>query len=156
MPGGFIGGWQGDTGLDIAGNRLPVYAVAAGTLDYAERGHTLWMNPPDTPFSVRVALDTPLPWKGRYVTHAYYTHLSRLEIEQGEGARTRRHVEAGELLGTSGIGNRVPHLHLGLLLDGLVERNRGTGSCARTRSARSSAATRTASFWPSRNRCRSS
>jgi murein DD-endopeptidase MepM/ murein hydrolase activator NlpD len=34
MPGGYIGGWYGDTGLDIAGNHLPVYAVAAGILDY--------------------------------------------------------------------------------------------------------------------------
>ena len=34
MPGGDSGGWYGDTGLDIAGNHLPVYAVAAGILDY--------------------------------------------------------------------------------------------------------------------------
>ena len=29
-------GWQGDTGLDIAGNHLDVFAIAAGTLDYSE------------------------------------------------------------------------------------------------------------------------
>src|SRR5690349_5707924 len=29
MPGGFLGGWPGDTGIDIAGNRLDVYAIAA-------------------------------------------------------------------------------------------------------------------------------
>jgi murein DD-endopeptidase MepM/ murein hydrolase activator NlpD len=127
MPGGYIGGWFGDTGLDIAGNHLPVYAIAAGTLDYAERGHTLWMTAPDTPLSVRIALDAPVPWKGHSVTHVYYTHMSRLEIEQAEGAPVRRHVEAGELIGTSGIGNGVAHLHLGLLMDGLVEQDSWTG-----------------------------
>jgi murein DD-endopeptidase MepM/ murein hydrolase activator NlpD len=127
MPGGYIGGWFGDTGLDIAGNHLPVYAIAAGTLDYSERGHTLWMTAPDTPLSVRIALDAPLPWKGHQVTHVYYTHMSRLEFQQPEGAAERRHVEAGELIGTSGIGNGVAHLHLGVLMDGLVEQDTWAG-----------------------------
>jgi murein DD-endopeptidase MepM/ murein hydrolase activator NlpD len=127
MPGGYVGGWYGDTGLDIAGNHLPVYAIAAGTLDYAERGHTLWMTPPDTPLSVRLALDEPLPFKAHHVTHVYYTHMSRLEFEQVEGSQVRRHVEAGELIGVSGIGNHVAHLHLGLLLDGLVEQDSWEG-----------------------------
>jgi murein DD-endopeptidase MepM/ murein hydrolase activator NlpD len=127
MPGGYLGGWFGDTGLDIAGNHLPVYAVAAGTLDYAERGHTLWMTPPDTPLSVRIAFDEPIPWKGHLVTHAYYTHMSRLDFEQAEGSVERRHVEAGERIGTSGVGNGVAHLHLGLLLDGLVEQDTWAG-----------------------------
>jgi len=128
MPGGYIGGWYGDTGLDIAGNHLPVYAVAAGILDYSERGHTLWMTAPDTPFSVRIALDEPVAWKGEHrVTHVYYTHMSKLLVDQPEGAPVRRHVEAGELIGVSGIGNHVPHLHLGLLLDGLVEQDSWDG-----------------------------
>jgi murein DD-endopeptidase MepM/ murein hydrolase activator NlpD len=127
MPGGYIGGWFGDTGLDIAGNHLPVYAIAAGTLDYAERGHTLWMTAPDTPLSIRIALDAPVPWKGHHVTHVYYTHMSRLEVEQAEGSPLRRHVEAGELIGTSGIGNGVAHLHLGVLMDGLVEQDSWAG-----------------------------
>jgi murein DD-endopeptidase MepM/ murein hydrolase activator NlpD len=128
MPGGYLGGWYGDTGLDIAGNRLPVYAIAAGTLEYSERGHTLWMTPPDTPGSVRIALDEPIPWKGHHhVTHVYYTHMSQLVFDQPEGARPRRHVEAGERIGTSGIGNHVPHLHLGVLLDGLVEQDSWDG-----------------------------
>jgi murein DD-endopeptidase MepM/ murein hydrolase activator NlpD len=127
MPGGYVGGWSGDTGLDIAGNHLPVFAIAAGTLDYSERGHTLWMTAPDTPFSVRIALDEPVPWKGRHVTHVYYTHMSRLETDQPEGSPVRRHVEAGERIGVSGIGNHVPHLHLGLLLDGMVEQDSWDG-----------------------------
>lgn len=126
MPGGFLGGWQGDTGLDIAGDHLPVYAVAAGTLDYSERGHTLWTRGRDTPFSVRITLDEPIPWGGRKITHVYYTHLSKLATEQPEGAATKKHVEAGEPLGVSGIGNGVPHLHLGFLLDGQVEQDSWT------------------------------
>lgn len=126
MPGGFLGGWSGDTGLDIAGNRLPVHAIAAGTLDYAEWGHTLWTRKPDTAFSVRLALDEPIAWGDRKITHVYYTHLSKLEAEQPEGAACRRHVAAGERIGTSGIGNGVPHLHLGLLLDGRVEQDSWT------------------------------
>ena len=128
MPGGYVGGWYGDTGLDIAGHFLPVYAVAAGTLDYSERGHTRWMTAPDTPFSVRIALDEPVAWTGQHrVTHVYYTHMSRLEFEQPEGAPLRRHVVAGDRIGTSGIGNGVPHLHLGVLLDGLVEQDTWDG-----------------------------
>jgi murein DD-endopeptidase MepM/ murein hydrolase activator NlpD len=127
MPGGYIGGWFGDTGLDIAGDHLPVYAIAAGTLDYAERGHTLWMTAPDTPLSVRIALDDPIDWKGHRVTHVYYTHMSRLEVEQADGAPVRHHVEAGQLIGTSGVGNHVAHLHLGVLMDGLVEQDSWDG-----------------------------
>lgn len=126
MPGGYLGGWNGDTGLDIAGNRLEVFAIAAGTLDYSEWGHTLWTRGRDTPYSVRLALDEPIPWGEHRVTHVYYTHLSKVETQQAEGAATRKHVEAGERIGVSGIGNGVPHLHLGLLLDGQVEQDSWT------------------------------
>lgn len=129
MPGGFLGGWNGDTGLDIAGNRLDVYAIGAGTLDYSEWGHTLWTRGKDTAYSVRLALDEPIPWGtgGEHkITHVYYTHLSKLETTQAEGAPTRKHVEAGEKIGVSGIGNGVPHLHLGLLLDNQVEQDSWT------------------------------
>jgi murein DD-endopeptidase MepM/ murein hydrolase activator NlpD len=126
MPGGYLGGWAGDTGLDIAGNRLPVYAIAAGTLDYSEWGHTLWTRGKDTAYSVRLALDEPIAWKNQRITHVYYTHLSKIETEQPEGSKTRKHVDAGERIGISGIGNGVPHLHLGLLLDNQVEQDSWT------------------------------
>jgi len=127
MPGGFLGGWAGDTGIDIAGNRLPVYAIGAGTLDYSEWGHTLWTRKPDTPYSVRLKLDEPIPWgEGRAITHVYYTHLSKVMTEQAEDAGTRKHVVAGEQIGVSGIGNGTPHLHLGLLLDNQVEQDSWT------------------------------
>jgi murein DD-endopeptidase MepM/ murein hydrolase activator NlpD len=120
MPGGVMAGYQADTGLDIAGSPRPVYAIAAGTLDYSEPGHTLWTGPSDTPNCVRFELDTPIPHKGRMVTHVYYAHLSKLETLQHEGDPERRHVEAGEVLGWSGVARHSPHLHIGLLLDGDV------------------------------------
>src|SRR6185369_15871977 len=126
MPGGYLGGWNGDTGLDIAGNHLPVHAIAAGTLDYSEWGHTLWTRGRDTPYSVRLALDEPIPWGDHRITHVYYTHLSKLETVQAEGSPLRKHVDAGERIGVSGIGNGVPHLHRGLLLDGQVEQDSWT------------------------------
>lgn len=123
MPGGVMAGYQGDTGLDIGGVRLPVYAIAAGTLDYAEWGHTRWRGPRDTAFCVRLALDTPVPYKTHKITHVYYAHMSALEVTQAEGSRDRRHVAGGEKLGTSGVANGSWHLHLGLLLDNQVEQD---------------------------------
>lgn len=123
MPGGQLSGYYGDTGLDIVGSPRPVYALAAGTLDYAERGHTLWTGPKDSPYCARLALDQPIPWKGRHITHLYYAHLSSVVTEQAEGAPARRHIAAGEQLGVSGSARGVAHLHLGLLLDGNVEQD---------------------------------
>lgn len=126
MPGGVFAGYRADTGLDIAGSPRPVYAIAAGTLDYSEWGHTLWTGPTDTANCVRFKLDTPVPWKGRQITHVYYAHLSELEYHQAEGAAERIRIEGGERLGISGKARGSPHLHIGLLLDGEVEQYAGT------------------------------
>jgi murein DD-endopeptidase MepM/ murein hydrolase activator NlpD len=126
MPGGVMAGYQADTGLDVAGSPRPVYALASGTLDYAEPGHTLWTGPSDTANCARFELDAPIPWKGRLITHVYYAHLSKLAHLQPEGGTPRRHLEAGELVGSSGVANHSPHLHIGLLLDGEVEQYWGT------------------------------
>jgi len=72
---------------------------------------------------VRLALDVPVAFGKRRVTHVYYTHLSALAFSKAEGDALRIHVEAGEALGVSGIGNGMPHLHIGLLLDGRVEQD---------------------------------
>ncbi len=130
LPSGLLAGYAGDTGLDISGRALPVFALAAGTLDYSERGHTRWTTGRDTPNSVRLALDQPLAVGAadpRRVTHAYYTHMASLVFQQTEGAPTRRRIAAGELLGISGVGNGVPHLHLGLLCDGQLEQDSWAG-----------------------------
>lgn len=124
MPGGYMAGYQADTGLDIAGFRLPVYAVAAGKLDYSEPGHTAWAGSDDK--AVRLALDEPIPYEGRRITHVWYAHLHELTYFQEEGASQRIQVVAGERLGTSGIANGSPHLHLGFLLDNRVNQRWGT------------------------------
>src|SRR5580704_1763957 len=123
MVGGVLGGYAGDTGLDIGGKKLPVFAIAAGTIEYAEWGHTRWVGPKDTAYCVRIALDVPLAHRGHKITHLYYAHMSGLEFTQPESATPRRHVAAGDRLGTSGIANGVWHLHLGMLLDGRVEQD---------------------------------
>jgi murein DD-endopeptidase MepM/ murein hydrolase activator NlpD len=115
-----LAGYAGDTGLDIASQPHPVYAIASGSVDYAEAGHTRWVGPKDTAFCVRLRLDQPIVRNGRKITHVYYAHLSALAFEQAEGALVRRHVDLGERLGTSGVANGLPHLHIGLLLDGDV------------------------------------
>jgi len=126
MPGGVMAGYAGDTGLDIAGNRQPVFAIAAGTLDYSEPGHTLWVGPNDTALTIRLELDEPIAYQGRQITHVWYAHLSKLVYRQAEGAAERIHVEAGELLGVSGVANGSPHLHIGLLLDNIVSQRWGS------------------------------
>lgn len=123
LPNGVFAGYAGDTGLDVASKPHEVYAIAAGTLEYSEEGHTLWLGPKDTHFSVRIALDQPIAWKSHFITHVYYTHLSAVEVVQHEGDPLRHHVEAGDAIGVSGIANGLPHLHLGLLLDGHVEQD---------------------------------
>lgn len=124
IPGAVFAGYAGDTGLDLVTKPRAVHAIAAATVDYAEKGHTRWVGPHDTAYCVRLTLDTPVPWKnGRSITHVYYAHLSAVAFEQKEGAAKKRHVAAGEPLGTSGVARGVPHLHLGLLLDNQVEQD---------------------------------
>ena len=126
MPGGVISGYRADTGLDVMGIKMPVYAIASGWIDYAETGHTLWTGPRDTANCVRIELDEPIVHRDRRITHIYYAHLSKLEHIQPEGQSPRMRVEAGDLLGTSGVANGSWHLHLGFLLDGEVEQTWGT------------------------------
>jgi murein DD-endopeptidase MepM/ murein hydrolase activator NlpD len=126
MPGGVVAGYPADTGLDIAGMSMPVFSIAAGTVDYAEAGHSAWTSKRDSPFTVRIELDRPIEHEGRSVTHVWYAHLSELAFEQAEGATPRRRVEAGERIGTSGVARGAWHLHLGLLLDGDVSQHWGT------------------------------
>lgn len=126
MPGGYFSGYDIDTGLDISGYKLPVHALAAGVVEYAEAGHTRWRGRGDSRYSIRVRLDRPIAFGGRRITHYYFGHLSSLELEQPEGAAAPFHVEGGDRLGVSGWANGSPHLHIGLLLDGEVEQRWGT------------------------------
>ena len=116
MPGGVMMGYPADTGLDIAGFRIPVYAVGAGRIVYSESGHTLWAGPRDDDNAVLLELDVPVPHRGRLITHVWYAHLSELKYDHPYGLPGPK-VAAGERLGTSGIANHCPHVHIGMLLD---------------------------------------
>ncbi|MBL9023289.1 MAG: hypothetical protein JNL21_13905 [Myxococcales bacterium] len=126
MPGAFTAGYAADTGLDLAGIKMPVFAVASGRVVYAEAGHSLWSSPRDTDLAVLVELDEPLAFGDRSITHVWYAHLSELAFEQPSAAPSRRRVRGGERLGTSGVANGAWHLHLGLLLDGVTTQRWGS------------------------------
>ena len=55
----------GDSGLDMfAPVGTSIYAAASGTIEYSEYGHTPWQTSPDTPYSIRIRLDTPISCGG--------------------------------------------------------------------------------------------
>lgn len=117
---GVFAGYVGDTGLDLLADKKGVVAVADGVLEYAEHGHTRWTSPPDTPNSARIRLDVPLVTKKCRVTHVYYTHMSELSVHQPADDAAPQRIGRGDRIGLTGIGNRVPHLHLGLICEGRV------------------------------------
>ncbi len=126
MPGGVTAGYSADTGLDLAGSPRDVFAIASGTLDYAEAGHTLWNGRHDSKLAARITLDEPIRLGDRTITHVWYAHLSEVALELHEGSGELIHVAAGQRLGRSGTANGSPHLHLGMLLDGDVSQSWGT------------------------------
>lgn len=126
MPGAYAAGYRADTGLDLAGMGQPVFAIAAGHVDYAEAGHTAWTSPRDDDRAIRIELDEPIAAPSGSITHVWYAHLAELAFEQAEGVTPRRRVAAGELLGKSGRANGMYHLHIGLLLGGETSQSWGT------------------------------
>jgi hypothetical protein len=127
MPGGFAAGYAADTGLDIAGMKMPVFAIGSGQVVYAESGHSLWSGRGDTDLAILIALDDPIDFEGREITHVWYAHLLELAFEQPrQSPGKRRLVKAGEFLGINGRANGMWHLHLGLLLDGDTSQGWGT------------------------------
>lgn len=110
------GSYPADSGLDIlVPVGTPVVAPAAGTLLYSTSGHTPWTTPPDTPNSILMRLDAPLVYKGVSYPLIWFTHLSWLAHHVPDGS-DGYHVEAGELLGKTGLGNKCAHLHFGILI----------------------------------------
>lgn len=124
------GGWKGDSGLDVlVPPGSPCIACADGELVYSENGHTPWVEDQDPdapgfqgPHSILLRLNQPFEAYGRTIRYAYYTHLASVEYHVPDGSRPKA-VKAGQVLGTTGIGNRVPHLHFGLL----TARSQGPG-----------------------------
>lgn len=119
MPGGYTAGYAADTGLDLAGMKAQVFAIASGEVVYSEAGHTRWTGPGDTDLAILIKLDEAIPYgTSQKITHVWYAHMLELAFEQSDTERVRRRVQGGEYLGLSGRANRMWHLHLGLLLDG--------------------------------------
>lgn len=110
--------YAADSGVDI---HVPVgtkvVAAADGYVLYSEYGHTPWTNPPDTPYSILILLKNPITIKGKTYKYLWYTHMKTLTINKEDDGSRGREVKAGEILGTSGCGNKVPHLHFGLLIN---------------------------------------
>ncbi len=115
--------YASDTGMDAhAPVGTPIQAVADGALIYSEEGHTPWNRPPDTPNTILIRLDKPVTFKQKTYYFVWYAHLASLAFEVKDGGEERP-VRRGERLGTTGIGNKVPHVHFGII----VHRSQGPG-----------------------------
>lgn len=131
------GGYDADSGLDIlvpVGTRC--VAAADGIVEYAEVGHTPWWEDTnlatmifDPPHSVRIQLDNPLIEKGITYHFIWYTHIYK--VDPSILNRSDIPIKAGDNLGLTGIGNRVPHLHFGVVVDRPQTRTMKHGDIAR-------------------------
>ncbi len=117
------GGFDGDSGLDIlVPVNTPCVCAADGSVIHAEVSHPL---PPDDfsfgsqsfspPHSVLIKLDEPIQGKEDTYYFIWYAHLSKVDpsILNQSGIP----IKAGDPVGRTGIGNRVPHLHFGVVKD---------------------------------------
>lgn len=112
------GTYSADMGVDInVPVGTPCVAIGDGVIIYSEPGHTPWTTPPDTPNSVKILLDEPVVIGGVAYRYAWYTHLSELtRIIPGSHPGVVR-INAGDPIGKTGVGNKVPHLHFTLATD---------------------------------------
>ena len=108
-----------DTGMDVA---CPVgtsiRAVADGVLIYEEFGHTKWGTTDnigiDTPGCALLKLNTPQYINRMIYPLVWYCHMSKENYHIIDGSIGMK-VKMGQEIGKSGIGNKVPHLHFGIL-----------------------------------------
>jgi murein DD-endopeptidase MepM/ murein hydrolase activator NlpD len=118
------GGYAADTGLDILtpiGSK--VVSPVSGILEYAEKGHVRQMGQDANPnmsgmqdqHSVRIKLDNPFKFAGKQVNFFYATHLYQLNSSIANKSGIK--INAGDLLGLSGVANNVPHVHVGFVED---------------------------------------
>jgi len=104
--------YKGDSGADIGCDKgTPVVAVGDGKIIYSEPGHSKSYpghEHHDTPNSIKILLDEPVLG----YRYAFYTHLATLAsvIHRGQSIN----VSKGQLIGTTGLGRGVPHLHLSI------------------------------------------
>ena len=75
------------------------------------------VHPQDTPGAILVKLDRPLPSRIGLLRYAWYCHCSKGFTVIRWGIDRPRQVVEGMMIGHSGIGRGVPHLHFSLLTD---------------------------------------
>lgn len=114
------GGYDADSGLDImVATGTACVAAADGVIEYAEHGHTPWGTVEnvgiDTPNSVRLRLAQPIVQDGVTYRWVWYTHLSAIDVSIRDKFEVP--IRAGAPIGRTGVGNKVPHLHFGVLAD---------------------------------------
>lgn len=119
--------YGGDSGDDIT-EKVPTTVITPvpQTLIYSEglrladHKHTPWVKsvayPMDTPGTVLGRLDAPLMAYGQAWTYMWYCHLSALAHHIRDGIDAPMHVGAGHIIGQTGWGRGVLHLHFGILL----------------------------------------
>lgn len=123
-----------DTGADYVmakGVRIPLlvqsYPIYSEGLEPGDQRHTPWrpdevcpdgrMHPLDTPGCALFRLERPARLFGRVVTMLAYRHLSALSQHWRDGQAPAVLMPSGALVGLSGIGRGVPHVHVELLWD---------------------------------------
>jgi hypothetical protein len=120
------GGYDADSGLDISvPEGTPCVTPFAGTVVYAEEGHTTWMEDAwqDTPgyqvpHSVSIRLDAPFEADGVTVNFVWFTHLGKVDssiLNKGTDKGIPVHVNPGHPIGLTGTANNSPHLHIGFV-----------------------------------------
>jgi len=121
------GGYDEDTGLDIIVDAGTLCVAAAdGEVIYAEEGHTPWYEDTDLrkfgiqpPHSVLIELDDPISYAGKDFSFIWYTHLQSVDpsIAKADGDSSTITIKAGDPIGRTGIGNKVEHLHVGIVVN---------------------------------------
>lgn len=109
--------YDGDSGVDIhVPKGTQVVAADDMYIVYSEPGHTPWDTPPDTANSILGRLVNPVKINGISYYYVWYTHLSKLSRIVPDGSSYNWIARKGEVIGETGIGNLVPHLHFGVLV----------------------------------------
>ncbi|MHC9542305.1 MAG: M23 family metallopeptidase [Vulcanimicrobiota bacterium] len=112
-----------DSGVDIAVPKgTVVYAPADGYLLYSQYGHTKWMTPPDTPYTILMLLKEPLIHGGIAYKYLYFTHLSELYFHKPDDGKCGLLIKQDTPIGETGLGNGNEHLHFGLIVNRAQEK----------------------------------